>query len=129
MSGFNGEPTIDLLTADAAITQWAAVVLVVATEDHCNLPAGANSALFGGFATHAAASGDVLQVVVEGKTKGKLGSSCDIGDYLMINGALGDLKPVVLGSSDQYAVAQALRGGSTGDVIPLRICRFIAQHT
>lgn len=127
MSGFSGVQDSESFIADAAITQYAAVVQVTSAEDHCNLPAGANSALFLGFAKDAIASGSAGPIIVSGKAKAKLGATTALGDFLMINGSDGSLKPLVLGASNQYVVAKALRGGSSGDVIPVQIMQFIAQ--
>lgn len=114
--------------ADAAITQNAAVVAVIATEDHCNLPAAANSVLFLGFAIDACASGERVRVHVGGGiAKAVCGATVALGDYLMINGTTGSVKPLVLGASNQHVVAKALRGGASGDVIPVKFCEFVAQ--
>ncbi len=127
---FNTAATVKECTANAAITANAAVVLVIATEDKVDMPAAANSALFIGFALEAAASGAKVRVHMSGGiAKGVLGATTALGDFLMINGTSGDLKPVVLGSSDQYVVGKALRGGNSGDIIPVLIAQSIAQHT
>lgn len=125
---FNTAAVVKKFTANAAITANAAVVLVIASEDKADMPAGANSVLFLGFALYAAASGAEVDVHVSGGiAKAVCGASVALGDYLMVNGTLGDVKPLVLAASNQHVIAKALRGGSTGDIIPVKIIEFIAQ--
>lgn len=120
--------TIVPMIADVALTKGAAVVLVVGSEDHVNLPAGANSALAIGFAVNDAAIGERVGIHMSGGlATAKAGATCAIGDFLMINGVLGDLKPVVLGASNQYVVARCMRTAASGDLIPVVPMFSIAQ--
>jgi len=117
-----------MMIADVALTKGAAVVLVVGTEDHVNLPAGANSALVYGFAMNDAAINERVAIHVGGGVAtAKAGATIAIGDYVMVNSASGDLKTLVLGASNQYAVGKALRGAASGDLFPIKPCDFIAQ--
>lgn len=123
-----GATILSGFTADVAVTRGAALVLVVGSEDHVALPAAANSALFFGFAVNDAAIGERIAVhVLGGVAYAKAGAVCAIGDYLMINGVLGDLKPVVLAASNQHVVARCLRTAASGDLIPVLITPSIAQ--
>lgn len=120
--------TLPTYVADVAITKGAAVVLVVGTEDHIALPAGANSALVLGFAINDAAIGERVAVHTDGGiATAKAGASIAIGDYVMVNSNLGDLKTLVLGASNQYVVGKALRTAASGDLFPVKPCDFIAQ--
>jgi hypothetical protein len=114
--------------ADVTLTKGQAVVLVVGSEDHVALPAGANSALCFGFAMNDAAVGERVAIHISGGVAtAKAGASCAIGDWLMINGTSGDLKPVVLGASNQHVVARCLRTAASGDLIPVVPMFSIAQ--
>lgn len=114
--------------ADVVLAKGQAVVLVVGSEDHIALPAAANSALCFGFAMNDAAIGERVAIhVAGGVATAKAGATCAIGDYLMINSNVGDLKPVVLGASNQHVVARCLRTAAAGDLIPVIPMFSIAQ--
>ena len=120
--------SLQSFVAKVALTKGQAVVLVIATEDQVDLPAAANSALFIGFAANDAAINETVAIhTVGGVAQGKVGATIALGDFVMINGTSGDLKPVVLGASNQYCVGKALRGGAAGDLIPVLVLNFIAQ--
>jgi len=120
--------TVVVGTAAVALTKGVACVLVPATEDSIALPAGANSALFYGFALNDALAGERVSLhVAGGVATAKLGATVAMGDFLMINGVLGDLKTMVIGASNQYIVGKALRGGVVGDLIPIIPLNSLAQ--
>ncbi len=119
---------IRVMTAQSAVYQNQAVVLG-SVEDTCTLATASNQSNFIGFALNdQTVTGQTVAVhMAGGIAKGIAGASVSAGAYQIIEGVDGRLANLTATNSNRYVVAQCLRDGVDGDVIPVLIHKFIQQ--
>lgn len=126
----NGGALVRVMTAQSTLYQYQAVVLGSA-EDTCTLATASNQSNFIGFVLQdASATGLTVQVhMAGGIAKAIAGASVSAGAYQIIEGVDGRLCNLTATNSNRYVVAQCLRDGVDGDVVPVLIHKFIQQGT
>lgn len=86
--------------------------------------AGANETAIGIIKDGGRASGDEVSVVFEGSTnEARLGDTVTVGDFLKVT--TGGKLITAGGTGDDNVIAQALKSGEDGELIPVIIVKFI----
>ncbi len=117
---------VKVMTAQSAMSQYA--VLVAGTlEDTVTLPGAQYAGGFVGIALNSASSGQTVAVhLAGGIAKAIAGSSVTMGSYAVICDVSGRVQNYIATDTTRHCVGYFLRGGVSGDIVPMMIVRFQA---